>query len=87
MSSELGVCLDGYYIAIVSTIAERDIAASDPNFDAELQPGYNVLGQILKKFKFPPQSLMEPQHTGEADNIFISKSYDPASHWEVTVGK
>ncbi|KAI9671090.1 MAG: Rab GDP dissociation inhibitor beta [Alyxoria varia] len=84
-SSQLGVCPEPYYIAFVSTIAERDISASDPNFDAELQPGYKVLGSIKKKFKFPPKPLFEPVDNGTSDRIFMTKTYDPATHWESTV--
>jgi len=32
----------------------------------------------------PPIPLYEPLEDGTKDNIFISKSYDPSSHFEAT---
>jgi Rab GDP dissociation inhibitor len=79
VSSAHNVCPKGYYIAIVSTIAE-----TDANHHLELEPGFERLGQIEEKFFGPPIPLYEPLESGEKDNIFISKSYDATSHFETT---
>ena len=82
MSSAHNVCPKGYYIAIVSTIAE-----GSSNHHLELQPGFERLGKIEEKFMGPPIPLYEPLESGRNDNIFISKSYDATSHFETTTGK
>ncbi|OCK85988.1 rab GTPase activator [Lepidopterella palustris CBS 459.81] len=79
VSSAHNVCPKGYYIAIVSTIAE-----GDSNHHLELQPGLDRLGRIEEKFMGPPIPLYEPLESGVNDNIFISKSYDATSHFETT---
>jgi Rab GDP dissociation inhibitor len=79
VSSAHNVCPKGYYIAIVSTIAE-----SSANHHLELQPGLERLGKIEEQFMGAPIPLYEPIDTGKADNIFISKSYDATSHFETT---
>ncbi|KAI0150443.1 rab GDP-dissociation inhibitor [Xylariaceae sp. FL1272] len=79
VSSAHNVCPKGYYIAIVSTIAE-----TTSNHHLELQPGLDRLGKIEEQFMGPPIPLYEPVDSGKADNIFISKSYDPTSHFETT---
>ena len=75
------MCPKGYYIAIVSTIAENS-----SNHHLELQPGIERLGKIEEKFMGPPIPLYEPLESGVSDNIFISKSYDATSHFETTTG-
>lgn len=82
VSSAHNVCPKGYYIAIVSTIAE-----GDSNHHLELQPGFERLGKIEEKFMGAPIPLYEPLESGVNDNIFISKSYDATSHFETTTGK
>ncbi|KKK26483.1 hypothetical protein ARAM_000239 [Aspergillus rambellii] len=79
VSSAHNVCPKGYYIAIVSTIAE-----TDANHHMELEPGFERLGQIEEKFFPAPIPLYEPLEDGTKDNIFISKSYDATSHFETT---
>ncbi|KAI1265544.1 rab GDP-dissociation inhibitor [Xylariaceae sp. FL1019] len=79
VSSAHNVCPKGYYIAIVSTIAE-----TTSNHHLELQPGLDRLGKIEEQFMGAPIPLYEPVDSGKADNIFISKSYDPTSHFETT---
>jgi len=82
VSAAHNVCPKGYYIAIVSTIAEND---ANPHM--ELEPGFERLGAIEEKFQAPPIPLYEPLEDGTSDNIFISKSYDATSHFETTNGK
>ncbi|KAJ9669664.1 Rab GDP dissociation inhibitor alpha [Coniosporium apollinis] len=79
VSSAHNVCPKGYYIAIVSTIAE-----GDSNHHLELQPGLDRLGRIEEKFMGPPIPIYEPLESRVNDNIFISKSYDATSHFETT---
>ena len=76
------VCPKGYYIAIVSTIAE-----TSANHHLELEPGLQRLGKIEEQFMGPPIPIYEPLESGEKDNIFISKSYDASSHFETTTGE
>ena len=79
VSAAHNVCPKGYFIAIVSTIAE-----TDANHHLELQPGLDRLGRIEEKFMGPPIPLYEPVSDGTKDGIFISKSYDATSHFETT---
>lgn len=82
VSSAHNVCPKGYYVAIVSTIAENEA-----NHHLELQPGFERLGKIEETFIGPPIPLHEPLESGHYDNIFISKSYDATTHFETTTGK
>ena len=77
VSSTHNVCPKGYYIAIVSTIAENE-----SNHHIELQAGLDRLGRIEEKFMGPPIPIYEPIDSGAKDNVFISKSYDASSHFE-----
>ncbi|KAK4655644.1 Rab GDP dissociation inhibitor alpha [Podospora pseudocomata] len=79
VSSAHNVCPKGYWIAIVSTIAE-----TSANHHLELAPGIERLGKIEEQFMGPPIPLYEPLEDGTKDNIFISKSYDASSHFETT---
>jgi Rab GDP dissociation inhibitor len=79
VSSAHNVCPKGYYIAIVSTIAE-----GQSNHHLELQPGFDRLGRIEEKFMGQPIPLYEPLESGQGDSVFISKSYDATSHFETT---
>lgn len=81
VSSAHNVCPKGYYIAIVSTIAE-----TSANHHLELKPGLDRLGKIEEQFMGPAIPIYEPLESGEKDNIFISKSYDATSHFETTTG-
>lgn len=77
VSSAHNVCPKGYYIAIVSTIAE-----TTANHHLELQPGLERLGRIEEKFMGPPIPLYQPLESGVNDQIFISNSFDASSHFE-----
>jgi len=79
VSSAHNVCPKGYWIAIVSTIAE-----SSSNHHLELKPGLERLGEIEEQFMGAPIPLYEAASDGRSDNIFISKSYDATSHFETT---
>jgi Rab GDP dissociation inhibitor len=77
VSSAHNVCPKGYYIAIVSTIAE-----TTANHHLELQPGLERLGRIEEKFMGPPVPLYQPLESGVNDRVFISNSFDATSHFE-----
>ncbi|CEI69698.1 Rab GDP-dissociation inhibitor [Fusarium venenatum] len=79
VSSAHNVCPKGYWIAIVSTIAE-----TTANHHVELQAGLDRIGKIEEQFMGPPIPIYEPLEDGSKDNIFISKSYDATSHFETT---
>ncbi|KAI0721214.1 rab GDP-dissociation inhibitor [Cerioporus squamosus] len=78
VSSTHNVCAKDVYVAIVSTIVETDRP------EQELAPGLQLLGPIHDKF-VSVSSLYTPTSTGEADNIFITRSYDATSHFETVV--
>jgi Rab GDP dissociation inhibitor len=78
VSNEHEVCPGGLHIAIVSTIVETDKP------ELELAPGLNLLGTIAEKFvSIAP--LYTPTSSGQADNIFVTRSYDATSHFETVV--
>ena len=79
VSAAHNVCPKGYWIAIVSTIAE-----TAANHHLELAPGLERLGKIEEQFMGSPIPLYEPVEDGKKDQIFISKSYDASSHFEST---
>ncbi len=47
----------------------------------ELQPGLQILGKV-DAFFYDCYDVMVPKERGTADKCFISKSYDPTSHFE-----
>ncbi|KIK91310.1 hypothetical protein PAXRUDRAFT_638029 [Paxillus rubicundulus Ve08.2h10] len=78
VSSTHNVCAKDVYIAIVSTIVETDRP------EQEIVPGLQLLGSIHEKF-LTVSPLYTPVSSGEADNIFITRSYDATSHFETVV--
>lgn len=77
LSSAHNVCSKGYYLAIISTIIETD----KPHL--ELEPAFKIIGET-KDILMGIAELYEPLRDGSSDNIFISRSYDPSSHFETT---
>jgi Rab GDP dissociation inhibitor len=75
VSSSHCVCSEGYYIAICSTQIETESP------EAELQPAFNFLGDIMVTF-VKVYDTYEPNEDGCRDNLYISKSYDATSHFE-----
>jgi len=75
VSAPHNVCPRGYWLAIVSTIAETD------NPQHELQPGFDILGEIQEVFMEKPAVLWE-QSDDASDNVFVSRSFDASSHFE-----
>ncbi|KAF9244560.1 rab GDP-dissociation inhibitor [Melanogaster broomeanus] len=78
VSSTHNVCARGVYVAIVSTIVETDRP------EQEIVPGLQLLGPVYEKF-VTVTPLYTPVSSGEADNIFITRSYDATSHFETVV--
>lgn len=68
----------GKYIAFVCTEAETDKP------EAELQPGLQLLGPVDETF-FDTYDLYEPVNEWSLDHCFVTKSYDPTTHFETTV--
>jgi Rab GDP dissociation inhibitor len=75
VSSAHAVCAKGLYVAIVSTTVETK------NPEAELQPGFDLLGEILEQFT-SVTDLMVPLHDGTRNKLFVTSSYDATSHFE-----
>lgn len=75
VSATHNVCPKDIYIAQVSTVVETDTP------ELELRPGLELLGAIHEKF-VTITSLEEPLDSGKDDSIFITRSYDPTSHFE-----
>lgn len=48
----------------------------------EIQPSINLLGPILDMF-VSESTLYDPLDDGKDSNLWISKSYDPSSHFEI----
>ena len=76
VSSTHAVCSKGLFIAMVSAMVETDTP------ELEIRPALDQLGPILEYF-VDITTLYEPVANGKADNLFITKSYDPQSHFEV----
>ncbi|CAD6199250.1 unnamed protein product [Caenorhabditis auriculariae] len=67
----------GWYVAMVSTTVET------ANPEAEVLPGLQLLGPIAEKF-ISVSDVFEPADLGSESQIFISRSYDPTSHFMTT---
>merc|ERR1712176_1745119 len=63
------------YVAIVSTVVETG------NPEQEIQPALNLVGPILHKF-VSISDYKVPTDDGLKDNVFVTSSYDPESHFE-----
>jgi len=73
------VCPAGKFIALVSTTLE----GSDP--EKELEMGIRLLGDgVLERF-LAVDDVFEPASDGTDDQVFVTRSYDAATHFETTV--
>merc|ERR1719385_441721 len=77
VSSTTQVASKGWFVAMVATTVET------ANPEAEIQPGLNLLGPIKQKF-LQVSDVFAPIDPGTESQLFISKSYDPTSHFETT---
>ena len=75
LNSTHSVCKKGYYLAIVSTMVETDKP------ETELEPAMEIIGPVLEKFD-KVSEIYEPIDTSFKDNVFITTSFDPQSHFE-----
>jgi len=71
----LAVSAPGIYVAIVSTIAEKETP------DEDIAAGLKLLGPILKRFT-SVSTTYEPVADGKEDKCYISSSFDATSHFE-----
>jgi Rab GDP dissociation inhibitor len=75
VSSSHAVCSKGLYIAMISASVETDKP------ELEIRPAFELLGGVLEYF-VDIQTLYVPTTSGKEDNLFITCSYDPQSHFE-----
>jgi len=61
---------------MVSTTVETDSP------EEEIQPAIDLLGPILDMF-VSVSTTYDPLEDGKASNLWITKSYDPSSHFEI----
>lgn len=76
VSSAHAVCAKGLFIAMVSAFVETDKP------ELEIRPALDILGGALEVFT-DISTLYEPRTNGKDDQLFITKSYDPQSHFEL----
>ena len=69
------VCKKGYFLAIISTIAETDKP------ETEIEVAMDIVGPILEKFD-KVSDIYQPIDTTFKGNVFITSSFDPQSHFE-----
>ena len=75
LNSTHSVCKKGYFLAIISTMVETDKP------EAELEPAMQIIGPVLEKFD-KISDLYEPVDKSFKDNVFVTSSFDPQSHFE-----
>ena len=78
LGSELEVAPAGKFVAMVSTT----VATAEPL--GELRPGIELLGPVDDMF-VEVVDIREPLEDGRRDRCFVSRGYDPTSHFESTV--
>lgn len=77
VSSAHQICKKGKYVAIVSTTVETN----DP--EKEIEPALKLLGRIEEKFT-TVSDLFVAADDGSRDNVHVTASYDPTSHFQTT---
>lgn len=68
------VCKQGFHVAIVSANVETD------NPEKEIQPALDLIGAVKEKFVTISDQFVASGDT--SDNIFVTNSLDPTSHFE-----
>jgi len=76
VSSAHAVCAKGLFIAMISTTVETN------NAEQEIRPALELLGEVLEMF-VQEHVIYEPLDDGKVSNLFITKSYDATSHFEL----
>ena len=69
------VCSQGMYVATVQTTVETN----QP--EKEIETALGLLGPVLEMF-VSVSDIYEPIKDGKDSGLWISKSYDPSSHFE-----
>ena len=69
------ICAQGMYVAMVSATVETN----QP--EKEIETAISLLGPILEMFVSVSENY-EPLADGKNTGLWISKSYDPSSHFE-----
>jgi len=70
------ICAKGIHVAMVSTTVESD----EP--EAEIKTALDLLGPSLEMFVNVTTNY-SPLESGKESNLWITKSYDPSSHFEI----
>ena len=70
------ICAKGYYVAMVSTTVESESP------EEEIQPALKLLGPVLEMFVSVTDTFA-PLESGAENGLWITKSYDPSSHFEI----
>jgi Rab GDP dissociation inhibitor len=76
VSSSHAVCSKGLYIAMISAAVETDKP------ELEIRPAFELLGGVLEYFTDISTQYL-PTTNGKDDNLFVTQSYDPQSHFEI----
>ena len=76
VSHSHSISAQGVYVATVSALVETD------NPTDEIKPAIDLLGPILDIF-FSISDIHHPLEDGKESNLWITKSYDPSSHFEI----
>jgi Rab GDP dissociation inhibitor len=71
------VAAKGHTVALVATTVETN------NPEAELEPGFEILGPILEKF-VSVEDIKAPLDDGIESNLYVTSSYDASTHFEST---
>merc|ERR1712216_75910 len=75
VSSVHNVCKKGMYIAIIST----NVETNKP--EDEIKPALDLIGSIKESF-ITVSDLYEPCNREVNDNVYVSDSFGPESHFE-----
>tara|TARA_B110000285_G_C15068680_1_gene586675 strand:+ start:1202 stop:1465 length:264 start_codon:yes stop_codon:yes gene_type:complete len=70
------ICAKGIHVAMVSTTVETD----EP--ESEIKTALDLLGPSLDMF-VNVSTNYSPLESGKETNLWITKSYDPSSHFEI----
>lgn len=70
------ICAKGIYVAMISTTVETE----EP--ESEIKVALDLLGPVLEMF-VSVDTIYSPLESGKDTNLWITKSYDPSSHFEM----
>lgn len=78
VNHQLNVAARGFWVAVLSTVQE---AKNESDSDSDLAPAYKLLGSIKEKFSWVTERYV-PTQDGTKNNVFITSSFDPSTHFE-----